>query len=123
MYCYDVWQKIFEELKSQWVQLHNGIIDVEELKREGKLWLMIDDLMNEVVGGKRGKKNGGSDDLYTKHSHHYNISVFFVVQNVFLRNMRKFFLTHTVSFWGKTLMIVLLFLIWPEKCFLKKFHT
>ena len=60
MYCYDVWQPIFEELRSQGVQLHNGMIDVEELKGAGNSGLIIDDLMNEVVGGKRGEKNSGS---------------------------------------------------------------
>ena len=52
-------------------------MDVEELKGEGNSWLIIDNLMNEVVSGKREGRNGGSDDLYTKHSHPYNISVFF----------------------------------------------
>lgn len=101
VYCYDVWQPIFEELRSQGVQLHNGMIDVEELKGAGNSWLIIDDLMNEVVGGKRGEKNSGSDDLYTKHSHHYNISVFFVVQNVFLKNMRTISLNTHYFFLGK----------------------
>ena len=70
MYCYDVWQPIFEELKSQGVQLYNEMIDVEKLKGEGNLWLIIDDHMNEVVGGKRGERNGVSDDPFTKHSPH-----------------------------------------------------
>ena len=53
LYCFDVWQPIFEQLKSQGVQLHNGMIDVEELKGKGRSWLVNDDLMNEVVGGKK----------------------------------------------------------------------
>ena len=75
-------------------------MDVEEFKGEGNSWLIIDDLMNEVVSGKREDRKGGSGDLYTKHSHHYNISVFFFVQNVFLKNMQKISLNTHYFFLG-----------------------
>ena len=56
VHCYDVWQPVSEELRSQGVQLHNGMIDVEELKREGTSWLIVDGVMNEVVIAKKGGK-------------------------------------------------------------------
>ena len=68
IYCYGIWQQDFEDIKEQIP------------KDGGNPWVVIDDLMDEV--------NGQTDELYTKHSHHLNISVFFVVQNLFKKQLR-----------------------------------
>lgn len=80
IYCYGVWQTAFESIKE--VTFHEGLIDIKEnIPRDGNnRWVIIDDLMNEA--------NGQTDDLYTKFSHHLNISVFFVVQNLFRKQQR-----------------------------------
>lgn len=82
IYCYGAYQKRFDSVKG--VRFVEGMIDVlEEVPRDGKnRWLIIDDLMDEE-GGKTS-----SNALYTKHSHHMNISVFFIVQNLFHKAIR-----------------------------------
>jgi energy-coupling factor transporter ATP-binding protein EcfA2 len=80
IYCYGVWQKMFESIDG--VTFHEGMIDVKErIPRDGiHRWLVIDDLMDET--------NSQTDELYTKYSHHLNVSVFFVVQNFFRKQQR-----------------------------------
>lgn len=80
IYCYGVWQPLFDEIKG--VTFHEGFIDVRENIPNDRhhRWLIIDDLMDE--------NNGQADGLYTKLSHHMNISVFFVVQNFFKKQQR-----------------------------------
>ena len=76
IYCYGVWQKAFEEIKG--VTFCEIMCDVKEkMPRDGNSQLIIvDDIMDEA--------NGQTDHLYTMHSHHHlNISVFFMVQNLF----------------------------------------
>ena len=35
VYCYDVWQTVFEELESRGVRFHHEMINAEELTEEG----------------------------------------------------------------------------------------
>lgn len=83
IYCYGVWQEKFSEIEDK-VTFNEGMIDVEnEIPKDGKnRWLIIDDLMSETSGKK------DMNTLYTKFSHHLNISVFFVVQNLFVKENR-----------------------------------
>ena len=80
IYCYGVWQKAFEDIEN--VTFHEGMIDVKDrIPKDGmSRWIVVDDLMDEA--------NGETDALYTKYSHHLNISVFFVVQNLFRKQQR-----------------------------------
>ena len=78
-YCYGVWQDGFLDMKDAGVQFHEGIPETEHLKSwfsKGGL-LVLDDLMAE----------GGEDkellDLFTKHSHHQNITVLYLCQDMF----------------------------------------
>ena len=63
---------------------HEGLIDFKtQLPSDGKpRWLIIDDLMSESGGNKE------VEDLFTKHSHHKNVSVFVLVQNFFHKGFR-----------------------------------
>ena len=81
-YCYGAYQKAFDDVSG--VIFHEGMIDITvSFPRDGKnRWLIIDDLMDEVSG------KADANALYTKHSHHLNISVFFIVQNLFLKGNR-----------------------------------
>jgi hypothetical protein len=82
IYCYGEWQKTFEDTPN--VRFHDGAIDPEnDIPNDGKhRWLILDDLMNELGGKDQTNK------LFTKNSHHRNISVFFIVQNLFKKEHR-----------------------------------
>src|SRR6185436_5529989 len=76
LYCYGTWQDACKNLAG--VQFYEGIPDKASL-RNGML-LIIDDLMNDV--------DQRVIDLFTKHSHHMGVSVMFLTQNFFYKNMR-----------------------------------
>ena len=78
-YCYGAWQDGFQDMKEAGVQFHKGMPESDHLKSwfpMGGL-LVLDDLMAE----------GGEDkellDLFTKHSHHQNITVLYLCQDMF----------------------------------------
>ena len=83
LYCYNIHQDIFDEIeaKDNSVKFHQGLpssatIDTLGKGRSSKL-LVLDDLANVA---------GRSDDielLMTQKSHHLNISVVFITQNIF----------------------------------------
>jgi len=79
VYAYDRWQPRFERMKKNGIHFYKGIPDPPMLDK----WfptggvLVLDDLMEE----------GGQDkrvlDLFTKDSHHRNITVFYLTQDLF----------------------------------------
>ena len=80
-YCYGSWQRGFETLKKKGVKFSEGVhlkedLDKWFLKGAGGV-LVMDDLMTE----------GGQDktvlDIFTKHSHHRNITVIYLCQDMF----------------------------------------
>ena len=96
VYCYSLWQPAFEGVEG--VRFHRGPIDVEENfgGADGKnRWLIIDDLMHEV------KEGNYIDSLFTKFSHHLNLTVFLVVQNLFLKPLRTASVNTHYFFLGK----------------------
>ena len=79
VYAYDRWQPRFERMKRDGIQFFQGIPDTAKLAKwfpKGGV-LVLDDLMTE----------GGQDkrvlDLFTKDSHHRNITVLFLTQDLF----------------------------------------
>ena len=81
-WCYGEWQPLYNELPG--VHFCQGIPETEELKStpdKPKL-LILDDLMQEMKGDKR------LTQLFTKGSHHWNLSVIHIVQNLFFDGMR-----------------------------------
>ena len=82
-YCYSQWQEGFEKLKSK-VTFHEGLMSREELfnsKRDTSqhMLLIIDDLLDpEYAPVVR--------DLFIRGSHHLNMSVVFITQNLFIPN-------------------------------------
>ena len=83
-YCYGQYQKSFEEFKDK-VVFNEGLLSREELlgtnvrDTQKHHLLIIDDILDK------------SDaplirDIFIKGSHHQNMSVFFMTQNVFLKN-------------------------------------
>ena len=78
-YCYGSWQKGYDLLKKGGVKFHEGIPDSDSLPNwfpQGGL-LVLDDLMDECGNDKRVL------DLFTKHSHHQNITVIYLCQDLF----------------------------------------
>ena len=78
-YCYGSWQKGFQDLQKQGVTFHQGVPTEANLNKwfpKGGI-LVMDDLMAE----------SGSDktvvDIFTRHSHHRNITVLYLCQDVF----------------------------------------
>jgi hypothetical protein len=83
LYCYGAWQAGFERMKG--VQFFEGAENLEEkLPADGKQrWLILDDLINELDSIR-----GEIENVFTRLSHHRNVSVFFLTQNLFHKNLR-----------------------------------
>lgn len=87
--CYGSWQNVFEDISNNNmgipVRTLNEFTDVKEfipVDRKHRL-LIIDDLMAETKGSIQ------LDNLFTKHSHHMNISVIYITQNIFSKGARQ----------------------------------
>ena len=81
VYVYDRWQPRFEAMQKRGITFYQGIPDTAQLdkwfKKTNGGVLILDDLMEE----------GGQDkrvlDLFTKDSHHRNITVLYLTQDLF----------------------------------------
>jgi hypothetical protein len=94
--CYGEWQPAFED--AQGVRFHQGMADVEEIApSDGQhRWLIVDDLLSETAG------KSDLNDLFTKHSHHRNLSVFYLTQKPpFGKELRTVSLNAHYYFWFK----------------------
>ena len=76
VYCYGEFQPSFLEFSQ--VEFHEGLPDVSRFDGRSRVLLIIGDLMNEA--------DQLVCNLFTKLSHHRNVSVVFVTQNLFHRN-------------------------------------
>ena len=76
VYCYGEFQPIFAEFPD--VEFNEGLPDVSRFDGRKRVLLIIDDLMNEA--------DQNICNLFTKLSHHRNVSVVFITQNLFHRN-------------------------------------
>jgi hypothetical protein len=85
IWCYGISQKAHTEIKQQCsvpITFHSGLPDVSDLCSEEEETplpriIVIDDLMREITTE--------TVDLFTRISHHRNISVFNCVQNIFFK--------------------------------------
>lgn len=80
-YCYGSWQDSFLPMKNKGVTFHEGIPPHTALRKwfpnqQGGV-LILDDLMDE------GSNEKEVLDLFTKHSHHLNITVMYLCQDLF----------------------------------------
>ena len=81
-WCYSEWQPLYDELIDR-VQFIEGIPDTKVLKEDiqtPKL-VVLDDLMQNV-------KKSTLSQIFTKGSHHWNLSCIHIVQNLFYDGMR-----------------------------------
>ena len=76
IYSYAEWQPVYQHLPS-FVELKEGLADIPHYSKE-PLLLVIDDQMD--------KTDESITTLFTKGSHHRNISVIYIVQNLFNSN-------------------------------------
>ena len=74
-FCYSEWQELYDSLIEHGVQFHRGMINVDSLDPELKNLVIFDDLLNDV--------DKETEMIFTKKSHHANISVIFITQNIF----------------------------------------
>lgn len=80
IYCYGVWQKTFEKLEKDlsFISFHKGLPLASELEYSTVHRLFIlDDLMQECIDSPVIRKT------FTEGTHHSNISVIFISQNLF----------------------------------------
>jgi hypothetical protein len=77
IYCYGEFQSIFDKFPD--IQFHEGLPD-QSMFDGTPILLILDDLMSQA--------NETVTDLFTKGSHHKNISVVFLTQNIFHKNHR-----------------------------------
>lgn len=75
-YCYGEYQPIFA--KYPHVIFHEGLPDVSNFDGKEPTLLVIDDLMQET--------NDTVANIFTKISHHRNVSVLYLTQNLFPKN-------------------------------------
>ena len=73
VYCYGEFQPLFAKLPG--VEFHEGLPEVKRFDGRRRELLIIDDLMNEA--------DETVCKLFTKLSHHRNVSVVFLTQNLF----------------------------------------
>ena len=76
VYCYGEYQRLFDNYPR--VMFRHGLPELEDFDGSEPVLLVIDDLMNET--------DESVANLFTKGSHHRNVSVVFLVQNLFHKN-------------------------------------
>src|SRR5258705_1189705 len=76
LWCYGEWQDRYGHLQSQFgVRFHEGLPDLTSFDGRAPVLIIIDDLIHEA--------DGSVGKLFTKGSHHRNLSVIFITQNFF----------------------------------------
>lgn len=78
-YFYSEYQSTFDDMKN--VSFIKGLPEkiIDNVENEIPQWLIIDDLMNEASNSKL------ISELFTKGSHHRNLSIILIVQNLFVK--------------------------------------
>ncbi|GFO22472.1 AAA ATPase domain [Plakobranchus ocellatus] len=79
IWCYGVWQTSYRDVSHK-VTFREGLPDILSTDNKPRL-AIVDDLMNEA--------DKSLTDLFTKWSHHKNISVIHIVQNLFGNNKQQ----------------------------------
>ena len=79
IYCYSRWQENFELLKLSVsnIEFKSGLIDIDEISKQQNNLIILDDLMTDC------EKDESILNLFTIDSHHKNISVILISQNLF----------------------------------------
>lgn len=75
-YCYSEWQPLFDTYDN--VYFHHGIIKIDELNKSKNNLVIVDDLVSDI--------DQNLEDVFTKLSHHRNVSIIFITQNLFQKS-------------------------------------
>jgi len=76
LYCYGEYQALFAKYPG--VEFNDGLPDISKFDGKEPTLLIIDDLMNET--------NSDVERIFTRMSHHRNLSMVFIMQNLFPKN-------------------------------------
>ena len=76
LFCYDKYQQIFDNYLR--VEFHDGLPEVSSFDGKKRTLLVMDDLMTST--------DDRVVDMFTKISHHRNLSVVYLTQNLFYQN-------------------------------------
>ena len=79
VWCYGIYQDVFKELSN--VEFHEGMPNMSMFNKKQRTLLILDDLMTET--------NDKTSELFTRGSHHMNISVLYLTQNLFAGNKQN----------------------------------
>lgn len=79
VWCYGEWQSGYQSM--QGVRFEEGLPDVDKWDHDKRRLIVIDDLMSET--------DDRVTKLFTKGSHHRNLSVMYLVQNLFGKNKEQ----------------------------------
>jgi hypothetical protein len=79
IYCYSIWQDKFDELQRTIpnMEFYEGLYNVSELDSNIENLIILDDLMREA------SESDHVLDMFTKGSHHKNVSILLLTQNIF----------------------------------------
>lgn len=79
VYCYKSWQTAYDQihLLNDKIEFIEGFYNIELFDKSKNNMIIIDDLMNEC------ENSSGIKQLFAIDSHHSNISVFLISQNIF----------------------------------------
>jgi len=89
IYCYSLWQESFLKMleSNPNIEFVEGMIPSVQIDSLKKNLIILDDLMEEK------KDNEDLQNIFTKGSHHRNISLIFISQNLFIQGKK----TRTIS--------------------------
>lgn len=79
IYCYSIWQDKFNDLQISIpsLEFNEGLYNVMELDSKVENLIILDDLMREA------SESDTVLDMFTKGSHHKNVSILLLTQNIF----------------------------------------
>jgi hypothetical protein len=81
MYCYGVWQSLFEDMETQLnINFHKGLPNeetVDSFVSRNHNIIILDDLMDECVESK------GVQNMFTRGCHHKNLTILYLNQNMY----------------------------------------
>lgn len=85
IYIYSIWQPIFADFRRMGVELVKGLSEglMDQFDGSVPVWIILDDVMNEAMESDEVSK------MFTQGSHHLNLSIIFIVQNLFMRSKRS----------------------------------
>jgi adenylate kinase family enzyme len=91
VFSYEKWQPKYDELKEKnsLIEFHQGLFDIEKFNKNDNNLLIIDDLTYKC------EKDENIKNLFTTDSHHMNINVILLGQNIF--SSGKYFRTMSLN--------------------------